>query len=149
MRRLKHLTAAVLASLISMPMVGVASERTPYVNYILKCSGCHGADGSGSKIGGIPEIPNNIGVLSSNFDGRLYLMHVPGISASGLNDHELATLMNWLTDKWGDGSQVKPYTATEIATLKQKPLDDIVKFRRTLVDEYQKEGKQLAEYPWP
>ncbi len=87
--------------------------------------------------------------MSADAQGRLYLMHVPGISASGLNDHDLAQLMNWMNEKWSDGREIKPFTTAEVAELKSQPLDDIVKYRRKLVKRYLAAGDELSEYPWP
>jgi len=76
-------------------------------------------------------------------------MHVPGIVASSLDDAQLAELMNYLNDKWGDPQGYPAFTAKEVNTLRVTPVEDIVKYRRALVKRYLKEGMKTADYPWP
>lgn len=138
--------AVALAAFVGLP--GHAQENTPEQNYILKCSGCHDTDGSGSAPGGIPPLPGYLGAFMDDPDGRLYLMHVPGIIASDLNDRQLATLMNRLNAKWGD-AQARPFTEEEVKQLRAAPMSDIVKFRRQIVQRFLREGIATGDYPWP
>ncbi|MBS0968670.1 hypothetical protein JK232_07165 [Nissabacter archeti] len=124
-------------------------KNTPWQNYVLRCSGCHDMDGSGSLPGGIPPLPGFLGTFTKDPAGRLYLMHVPGIVASSLNDAQLAELMNYLNDKWGDPQGYPAFTAQEVNTLRSTPVEDVVKYRRELVKRYLKEGMKTADYPWP
>ncbi|WP_315919341.1 c-type cytochrome [Vibrio fluvialis] len=126
-----------------------AASNTPQQNYILKCSGCHNMDGSGSVPGGIPPLPGYLGAFMDDEQGRVYLMNVPGVVASGLNNHELAVLMNYLNDKWGDKANAKPYSPEEIAQIRSAPLEDVVKYRREIVKRFNEQGIATGSYPWP
>lgn len=126
-----------------------ALSNTPEQNYILKCSGCHDMDGSGSVQGGIPPLPGYLGSFVSDADGRLYLMHVPGIVASGLSDQQIAQLMNFLNQKWGDTRHSPPFTEAEVKRLRATPMTDVVKLRREIVQRFIREGIATGDYPWP
>ncbi|MCG6228444.1 c-type cytochrome [Vibrio furnissii] len=126
-----------------------AAPNTPQQNYILKCSGCHDMDGSGSEPGGIPPLPGYLGAFMDDEQGRVYLMNVPGVIASGLNNHDLAVLMNYLNDKWGDKANAKPYSAEEIAQIRAAPLEDVVKYRPEIVKRFNEQGIATGSYPWP
>ncbi|CQD37220.1 c-type cytochrome [Yersinia mollaretii] len=126
-----------------------ALGNTPEQNYILKCSGCHDMDGSGSVAGGIPPLPGYLGAFVNDADGRLYLMHVPGIVASGLDDQQIAQLMNFLNQKWGDVQQGSPFTDAEVKQLRAMPMTDVVKLRRQIVQRFLREGIATGDYPWP
>lgn len=136
------------AVLMLVSPYSLADENTPEQNYILKCSGCHDMDGSGSAAGGIPPLPGYLGTFMNDADGRSYLMHVPGVIASGLNDKQLAVLMNYLNQKWGD-AQATPFSEAEVQQLRARPVDDVVKFRREMVRRFIAEGAPIGDYPWP
>ncbi len=137
-----------LSSIIASSHV-YAEVNTPEQNYLLKCSGCHTADGSGSVAGGIPPLPGYLGAFMDDPQGRVYIMNVPGVIASGLDDKQLADLMNYLNHKWGDPEKAKPYTAAEIERIKAKPLADVVKYRREIVARFNEQGIATGSYPWP
>ena len=54
-------------------------------DYLLHCSGCHGSDGAGHRLGRIPQLADRIGHFLSLPDGRAYLVQVPGLNGSGLD----------------------------------------------------------------
>jgi cytochrome c553 len=129
-----------------------AQSLSPKNNFILKCVGCHGPDGTGSEKGGIPDFNGFVGAFSYLPEGRLYLMHVPGVVGSGLNDQEIADVMNYLMHEWGGESMdsgYQPFTEHEVQTLRAKPLKDVVDYRRTVVEKLTADGRAVAPYPWP
>ena len=139
-----------LMLLVSVTSFGASAlGNTPEQNYILKCSGCHTMDGTGSIAGGIPPLPGYLGAFMADTEGRVYLMNVPGVASSGLSHQELATLMNYLNQKWGDPEHTKPYTRKEVANILEKPLADVVKYRRDIVAKFHREGIETGSYPWP
>ncbi|MBD9375432.1 hypothetical protein IB238_22695 [Rhizobium sp. ARZ01] len=127
----------------------MAAERTPHANYLLHCSGCHGSDGMGSNIGGVPPFPGFIASFASDPEGRVYLLHVPGVVASGLDDGEIARVLNYIVDRWDGANQVAPFTSSEVADLRRATVNDIVSYRRAIVKRFQEKGMPVAEYPWP
>lgn len=135
--------------LLVMATSVTAASNTPEQNYLLKCSGCHDVDGSGSVNGGIPPLPGYLGAFMEDREGRVYIMNVPGVIASGLDDRQLADLMNYLNHKWGGDTFTKPYTEEEIKAIRSEPLSDIVKYRRAIVSRFNQQGIETGEYPWP
>lgn len=130
----------------------VAEMTSPRALYLLRCSGCHRANGEGSPSGGVPPLPGYFGPMAADPDGRLYIAHVPGVSAARLNEAQLAKVLNYLIDEWGQQpDRVTPdyFTVKELRALKATPVQDIVEFRRGIVKRMEEEGSPVAEYPWP
>jgi hypothetical protein len=85
--------------------------------YALHCSGCHGLQGHGLASSGIPDL-RQAGRYAGTEAGRRYLLAVPGISASGLKDEDLAILLNWVLERFCSdqpAGEVKKFTASEVA----------------------------------
>jgi hypothetical protein len=114
----------------------------------LRCSGCHGIDGSGSKIGRGPGLPG-INKLLLHPDGRLFLANVPGIENSGLSNDQIAGLLNWVLDYWADESvtDVGPLlTGAEIGLLKNVPVNDLAALRGRIVTDLAAQGVDIGSY---
>jgi mono/diheme cytochrome c family protein len=100
----------------------------------LHCQGCHLVDGRETP-GKIPALVG-AGRFLSVTGGREFLVRVPGVSLSVLDDAELAELVNWMLyrfsakDMTGD---FPPYTAEEVARYRRNPLVDVETVRRELV----------------
>lgn len=128
----------------------VAAERSATKNYILRCLGCHGADGSGAPKQGIPAFPGLVDPLYSNDKGRTYLVHVPGVTASSLTNNEIAEVLNYVADRWAKApEQLQRFTAQEVQERQQVPVKDVVALRRALTEQLRQQGIELADYPWP
>ncbi|MGZ8251030.1 MAG: c-type cytochrome [Methylophilaceae bacterium] len=138
----------VLASCLS-GATAMAGSRSASSNYILRCAGCHGMDGSGSSIGGIPSL-GLIKSFTSDAEGRMYVMHVPGVVNSSLSNQEIADVVNYAVEKWGAKDvPFQHFSLEEVTRLRASNIDDIVSYRRNLTARYLTEGKLVAEYPWP
>ena len=102
--------------------------------YLLHCRGCHLADGTGLP----PEVPtlvDEIGRLVATPVGREYVVRVPGVSQSALDDVGLAVVLNWILETFNAETlpaNFQPYSANEIAEARRKVLADPLKYRRTL-----------------
>ncbi len=86
--------------------------------YALHCSGCHGLDGHGLAANGIPDL-SEAWRYADRADGRKYLVSVPGVAASRLNDADAAAVLNWvLTEFCGKdlATGFMPFTAAEVAS---------------------------------
>lgn len=125
-----------------------AAERTPQANFVLRCAGCHGMEGHGSEIGGVPSFYHSISTIANDPEGRRYLMHVPGVISASLSDAEIAEVMNWVLGKWGD-RPAAPFTVAEVTRLRAEPVPDVVRARQTLAARFEKAGTPIAAYPWP
>ena len=102
--------------------------------YLLHCRGCHLANGMGLP----PEVPTlvgEIGRLVATPVGREYVVRVPGVSQSGLDDEGLAVVLNWILETFNADTlpaENRPYSAGEIAEARRKVLADPLRYRRTL-----------------
>lgn len=128
----------------------LAGERSPEVNYVLRCAGCHGMDGTGAEKAGIPPFPGLVDAFFADPQGRLYLMHVPGVVSNGLNDREIAQVMNYVGDRWRKpGAEIRHFSEAEVARLRTEPVADLVGLRRDIARRLKAEGIPVAGYPWP
>lgn len=134
---------SVAASVLS------AQERSAPVNYQLRCAGCHGQDGMGVPAGGIPPFPGFVDGFFTTETSRLYLMHVPGINGASLTDGEIAAVMNYVGDRWGEPGARKPFTREEVTAMRAIPVENVVVLRRQVTRELNAAGYQVPDYPWP
>jgi hypothetical protein len=104
------------------------------MDYLLHCSGCHLADGSGLP----PEIPDlrrNLGFIVSRDKGRGYLVRVPGSSSAPLDNSELAELINWVLETFNTETlpnNFTPLTTDEVRESRKNVLMDPLRFRASL-----------------
>jgi len=104
-------------------------------NYMLRCMGCHLADGSGSA-GRVPSVRDSLVPLASSAAGRRYLMQVPGAAQSPLSDLELAQVLNWMVDNLSAQPaplRVQRFTAIEVARYRHTPLVAVQAERKRLL----------------
>lgn len=139
--------AAFSAALLG-PASGRAGELGAKANYLLRCSGCHGSNGAGTVKGGVPPFPGFIGPLTADDAGRTYVMHVPGVVGTGLSDAEIAAVMNYVVENWGDGKPA-PFTTEEVVRRRAEPMADLIAYRRAIVARLAADGLPAADYPWP
>jgi mono/diheme cytochrome c family protein len=112
-----------------------ARANTPMLTvYTLNCSGCHGAEGLGVPEVGIPNL-NEAGRFVRTELGRKYLIQVPGLSQSRLDDATAARLLNWILRKFSANrlpTYFAPYTAQEVAHFRADKTSD-AKIRRDAI----------------
>ena len=115
-------------------MAQSAAPRSPRVNYMTNCQGCHLPGGQGMP-GKVPAMKGFLGKFLTVPGGREYLARVPGVANSTLNDDDLATLMNWLVPEMGPAipSTFTPYSAQEIGALRRNRLQNVNSVRTALV----------------
>ncbi|MES1951221.1 cytochrome c, mono-and diheme variant [Salinisphaera sp. S4-8] len=132
--------------------VPVHASPGPATQYLIHCSGCHRADGSGSLRGGIPDLRGYVGSFGRLEAGRAYLMHVPGVVGSGLDNADIAAVMNYIFARWAEAPANDPvpaFSADEVARLRRLSIPDVVKARRRVVQELNARDLPVAPYPWP
>lgn len=138
------LRGALLASAAILPLatpaagpVNAASSAKARLLYIQHCVGCHVMDGSGAPEKGIPSFRGQLDDFLRIPGGREYIVQVPGVMTSPLNDQEIALLMNWLVPNMSTGtattSFATPYTAAEIGELRHSRPADITATRDKLI----------------
>ena len=126
-------------ALLCLLSVGAAAERggngLARQHYILNCQGCHLHDGSGSE-GAVPSLKDFVGNFLQVPGGREFIVQVPGVAGAPISDTELAGVMNWMLLNFSRRQlpdDFRPYTAAEVASLRQSPLLDVKRARARLI----------------
>lgn len=118
-----------------------ARAGSPQVNYTLHCQGCHLADGRATP-GRVPALAGSIGDFLRVPGGRAFLVRVPGVAHSPLEDAALAELLNWVLMRFGAKTlpaDFAPYTAEEVAGLRRRPLANVAPLRARLLEALERE----------
>ncbi len=124
---------------VAVSVVGVgaatvgAADGTAEHDYVLHCSGCHRADGTGAP----EEVPSLVGIdrFLRSPEGRAYLIRAPGVAQAPVGDQRLANLMNWVVGRFGATHTSPGYTADEVAVWRRDPLRDPTELRARLLAE--------------
>jgi hypothetical protein len=96
----------------------------PRADYAFRCKGCHGFAGEGTP-GHVPRLAGFVGLYTHLSEGREYLMRVPGVARSALDDTRLAAVLNWMLATYGAGQVAPgfaPFTAEEVGGARRRPL---------------------------
>jgi mono/diheme cytochrome c family protein len=114
----------------------VAATTQPRSHFVLHCAGCHGVDGAGSTIGNVPDM-RRLGDFLRVPGGRAFVISVPGVMGSGLDDAQVAAVTNWVLSTLAresvpEGHQ--PFDAAEVARARSVPLVDVAAARRQLLE---------------
>jgi mono/diheme cytochrome c family protein len=99
--------------------------------FVVHCAGCHGMDGAGSPTAYVPDV-RKLGAFLRLNGGREYVISVPGVMGSGLDDRQVADVTNWLLATLAASSlppQFTPYDASEVQRARQTPLVDVASAR--------------------
>lgn len=115
-------------------------------DYLLHCSGCHGSDGAGNRRGRIPPLAGRIGNFLALPAGRAFIVQVPGVNASGLDDASIARLMNWMIPQLGGASVpagFRPFDPDEVGRARASRPVDVAAYRRTLARELADLGRAI------
>jgi mono/diheme cytochrome c family protein len=117
---------------------GVLDMRGAWQHWTINCQGCHRPDGSGSE-GAAPRLAGSAAKFLHAPGGRSYLGEVPGVANSPLSSVDLAEVVNWMLwrfDRAHVPADFRPYTAEEIARLRQTPLHiEASQLRRKLLQQ--------------
>lgn len=136
---------------------GVLSERALPVdperarsNFILHCAGCHGMQATGLKRARVPALKDKIGWFLTLPEGRAYLVQVPGVNNAGLDDTQIAEVMNWLVDVYAGPSKPAafvPYAPAEVHAFRATRPADVPALRRSLGRRLADAGHVVDPYP--
>ena len=123
------------AFLVVVTLCTFARAESPENLYTLNCWGCHRANGEGIP-GTAPPLRNAADFLRVS-GGREYLIQVPGVAQSMLNDDDAAVVMNWIIENFSKGrvpADFRPYTAQEIHDARRRErLLNITGTRKALI----------------
>jgi mono/diheme cytochrome c family protein len=132
--------ALLLIALQAIPVLAAADEDKVRNNYLLACRGCHLADGSGVPPA-VPSLRNTLGRFVESDEGRGYLVRVPGVLQSRLNDRQLAEVINWVLTEFNAETlpaDFRRFTESEVAEWRKDILADPGRMRdRLLTDSLQ------------
>ena len=118
------------------------AEQSLQTLYTLNCSGCHGAEGRGVPDAGIPNLNEAGGYVRTPL-GREYLIEVPGLSQSRLDDATAARLLNWVLRKFSAErlpADFKPYTTAEVTRYRADKVSDPKTRRDAILAELRRGG---------
>jgi mono/diheme cytochrome c family protein len=138
------LSVAAFVALVS----GARAETPLQTIFTLNCSGCHGAGGLGVPEVGIPNL-NDAGRFVGTKLGREYLIQVPGLSQSRLDDATAARLLNWILRKFSANrlpADFTPYTAEEVTRYRSDKASDAKTRRDAILAELRRRGQLEPGY---
>ena len=124
------------AALAVVGLATSAAAASPATNYTLHCHGCHLADGS-ETAGAVPALKERVGLFLLVPGGREFLIRVPGLAQSPLDDAALAELINWLIEYFGPVAVARDFTrftGEEVTRHRYPPLADVESVRRQLLE---------------
>ena len=129
--------------------IAQAHYSTP-VNYQLQCAGCHLGSGEGSAANDTPRMKDFVGNFLKVPGGREFLVRVPGMSQSALNDAQLADLINWIMRPDGmAGKSVpehyQPYTAEEVSSIRGVSMLNLPQARAELIAKMREQGIAIED----
>lgn len=107
--------------------------------YLEDCGGCHGIQGISSKPD-IPELRGFVGWFLCTPAGREYIVRLPNVAFAAADDELLADVMNMVVFGFGAESVPSwavPYTASEVAQLRRKPLknEPLARMRELILED--------------
>ena len=123
----------------------VARTGSARADYVLHCAGCHGLDGAGSAQGQVPDL-RRLGAFLQLPGGREFVIKVPGVMGSGLDDAQVAGVTNWLLATLARTSvpaDHRPFDAGEVTLARAQPLTDVAAERLRLVGQARSQGVAL------
>ena len=140
-----RLAAAFLALAASSRAVAADPEVRPglelhagaALDYAHRCRGCHGLSGEGTP-GHVPRLAGFVGWYTHLPEGRDYLMRVPGVARSQLDDVRLTAVLNWMLTNLSAEETAPgfpPFTAEEVGRARRQPLVGRVEKRAELLME--------------
>jgi mono/diheme cytochrome c family protein len=149
-RRGLSASAIALALLAAAPAAAADPETAaarPYVpgaqlDWTLRCGGCHGIRGQGTP-GHVPRLAGFVGYFTQHPNGRDYLMRVPGVVRSRLDDARLAAVLNWLLANLSPeevAADFVPFVPEEVARAREAPLPEPQATRARLIAELRSMG---------
>ena len=116
---------AALAILLAT--VATALAASPVELYTLNCWGCHQPHAEGIP-GTVPRLAHSMGYFLAIPEGRAYLVQVPAVANSPLNNEQIAQVLNWLLITFNKDElpkDFKPYSVEEIGKWRPHPIANV------------------------
>lgn len=145
-RRLRALAGAL--ALFSSQATGLERKPTQdvHTNYVLYCAGCHGLDARGVKQH-VPNLTATLPVFLTTDSGRRFVLSVPGVAHSSLDDGHLLEVLNLLvnTVNLQQATAFAPITADELHSARIAPAQN-VRATRNRILQTSAAGQDLINY---
>ncbi len=112
---------------IVLATVATARAASPVELYTLNCWGCHQPHAEGIP-GTVPRLAHSMGYFLAIPEGRAYLVQVPGVANSPLNNEQIVQVLNWLLTTFNKDEvpkDFKPYSAEEIRKWRRHPIANV------------------------
>ncbi len=137
-RWLPCLLALATSTAVAAEPAAIPSFSKVQSDYLLACGGCHGENGiSNSRL--VPDLAGLVGYFLNTSEGRHYLVGLPNVATSALDDEALSDVLNFMV--WEIGGTSAPataerFTASEVGALRAHPLNEVSlkDLRRRLVE---------------
>jgi mono/diheme cytochrome c family protein len=129
------------AASATSPASPASSEAHWATQFLLHCSGCHGANGAG--VGSVPDLRGNLGHFLATPEGRRFVLQVPGVANARMSDADLAQLTNWMVRRFAPETMPKdfrPYDADEVRAARGAVPADVTGERRRVVAALRERG---------
>jgi len=87
----------------------------------------------------VPTLRDEIGRIVATSEGRDYVIRVPGVSQSSLDDEDLAAVLNWVLTEFNADTlpaKFKPFSKSEVGKARKNVLADPQKHRETIWQGY-------------
>jgi len=110
------------------PSAVIADARYDQENttaWMLNCQGCHRSYG-GATGNEVPALRGTVAKFLAVPGGREYLIRVPGVSMSPLDNESVAALTNWMLYEFDPDNvpdDFERYSADEVGKLRLRPYD--------------------------
>jgi mono/diheme cytochrome c family protein len=124
-----------------------ALAQSPGELYTLNCWGCHLPNAEGIP-GTVPRLAHSMGSFLYLPEGRAYLVQVPGVANSPLDDRQIAEVLNWMLVTFSKDELPKdftPYTIDEIKKYRPHPLVRVMDTRHGLAKKLEAMGYKVAD----
>ena len=133
---------------LALTLAAPASAESAAQLYTLNCWGCHSPHAEGIP-GSVPRLAHSMGYFLYTPEGRTYLIQVPGVANSPLNDQQIADVLNWMLDTFSKSelpADFKPYTVDEIRTNRPHPILHVKDTRRELAKTLAAMGHTVSDF---
>jgi len=142
------MTARAATLLMALALVTPAFAESAAQLYTLNCWGCHQPHAEGIP-GTVPRLARSMGYFLNVPEGRAYLVQVPGVANSPLNDQQIADVLNWMLDTFSKNElpkDFKPYTVDDIRTYRPHPILNVKDARRELAKKLAASGYTVSDF---
>ena len=135
-------------ALLAVSYTAPALAESALQLYTMNCWGCHSPHAEGIP-GSVPRLAHSMGYFLHLPEGRTYLVRVPGVANSPLNDQQIADVLNWMLATFSKDELPKdftPYTVDDIRAQRPHPILNVKETRRVLAQQLATMGFAVSDF---